>query len=99
MPTCLVPDASSASPFGTGLAGGLGDAREVIEGSRAHNRWLSDFVKEEPDRRIGIAVIPAIIPDMETVLQLVREAKELGHQGILDPHPLVRSARLSRSLV
>ena len=88
----LFPDADvlgtgrvSASPFGTGLAGGAGDPREVVEGSRAHNRWLSDFVNEEPQRRIGVAVIPAIIPDMDTVLQLVREAKDLGHRGILIP--------------
>ena len=30
-------------------------------------------------------MIPAIIPDMDTVLALVREAKELGHRGILIP--------------
>jgi predicted TIM-barrel fold metal-dependent hydrolase len=88
----LFPDADvlgtgrvAASPFGTGLAGAVGDTREIVEGSRAHNRWLADFVREEPQRRIGVAVIPAIIPDLETVLQLVREAKELGHGGILIP--------------
>jgi predicted TIM-barrel fold metal-dependent hydrolase len=88
----LFPDADvlgtgrlASSPFGTGLAGAVGDPREVVEGSRAHNRWLSDFVSQDPHRRIGIAVIPAIIPDMETVLRLVREAKELGHSGILIP--------------
>jgi predicted TIM-barrel fold metal-dependent hydrolase len=88
----LFPDADvlgtgrvAASPFGTGLAGAVGDSREVVEGSRAHNRWLADFVNQEPHRRVGIAVIPAIIPDMDTVLQLVREAKELGHRGILIP--------------
>jgi predicted TIM-barrel fold metal-dependent hydrolase len=88
----LFPDADvlgtgrvASSPFGTGLAGAAGDPREVIEGSRAHNRWLSDFVRQDPDRRIGIAVIPAIIPDMDTVLGLVQEAKELGHTGILIP--------------
>ena len=88
----LFPDADvlgtgrvAASPFGTGLAGAVGDSREIVEGSRAHNRWLADFVGEEPHRRIGVAVIPAIIPDLDTVLQLVREAKELGHRGILIP--------------
>ena len=30
-------------------------------------------------------MIPAIIPDMDTVLDLVREAKDLGHSGILIP--------------
>src|SRR5688572_21462295 len=81
----LFPDADvlgtgrlASSPFGTGLAAGSqSDPADAVAGSRAHNRWLSDFVKEEPTRRIGIAVIPAIIPDMDLVLQLVREAKDL----------------------
>ena len=89
----LFPDADvlgtgrvASSPFGTGLAAGSqSDPADAVAGSRAHNRWLSDFVKEEPNRRIGIAVIPAIIPDMDLVLQLVREAKDLGHTGILIP--------------
>ena len=89
----LFPDADvlgtgrvASSPFGTGLAAGSQSAPEdAVAGSRAHNRWLSDFCKEEPQRRIGVAVVPAIIPDMDVVLQLVREAKELGHKGILIP--------------
>ena len=89
----LFPDADvlgtgrvASSPFGTGLAAGSqSDPADAVAGSRAHNRWLADFVSEEPTRRIGIAVIPAIIPDMDLVLQLVREAKDLGHKGILIP--------------
>ena len=88
----LFPDADvlgtgrvASSPFGTGLAGASDNIEEAVAGSRAHNRWLADFVSQEPHRRIGVAVIPAIIPDMDTVLQLVREAKELGHRGILIP--------------
>jgi predicted TIM-barrel fold metal-dependent hydrolase len=88
----LFPDADvlgtgriAASPFGTGLAGDNSDPEAAVAGSRAHNRWLADFVSQEPTRRIGIAVIPATIPDMDTVLQLVREAKDLGHGGILVP--------------
>jgi predicted TIM-barrel fold metal-dependent hydrolase len=89
----LFPDADvlgtgrvASSPFGTGLAAGSqSDPTDAVAGSRAHNRWLADFVSQEPTRRIGVAVIPAIIPDMDVVLQLVREAKELGHRGILIP--------------
>jgi predicted TIM-barrel fold metal-dependent hydrolase len=88
----LFPDADvlgtgriAASPFGSGLAGDNSDPEAAVAGSRAHNRWLADFVGQEPTRRIGVAVIPATIPDMDTVLQLVREAKDLGHAGILVP--------------
>jgi predicted TIM-barrel fold metal-dependent hydrolase len=89
----LFPDADvlgtgriASSPFGAGLAAGSqSDPADAVAGSRAHNRWLADFVSEEPARRIGIAVIPAIIPDMDLVLALVREAKDLGHKGILIP--------------
>ncbi len=91
----LFPDADvlgtgrvASSPFGTGLAAGSqSDPADAVAGSRAHNRWLSDFVKEEPTRRIGIAVIPAIIPDMDLVLQLVREAKDLGPHGASSSPP------------
>jgi predicted TIM-barrel fold metal-dependent hydrolase len=88
----LFPDADvlgtgriASSPFGTGLSGDNTDAEAAVAGSRAHNRWLSDFVAEEPHRRIGVAVVPAIIPDMDTVLTIVAEAKEQGHSGILIP--------------
>jgi predicted TIM-barrel fold metal-dependent hydrolase len=89
----LFPDADvlgtgrvASSPFGTGLAAGSqSDPTEAVAGARAHNRWLADFVSEEPTRRIGVAVIPAIVPDMDLVLEMVREAKEQGHRGILIP--------------
>ena len=66
----LFPDADvlgtgrlASSPFGTGLAAGpQTDPTDAVAGSRAHNRWLSDFVADDPHRRIGIAVVPAIIP-------------------------------------
>ncbi len=88
----LFPDADvlgtgriASSPFGTGLGGDNSDPGQAVAGSRAHNRWLGDFVAQDPIRHIGVAIIPAIIPDMDTVLDLVREAKDLGHSGILIP--------------
>src|SRR5947199_10868930 len=75
----LFPDADvlgtgrvAASPFGTGLAAGSqSDPTDAVAGCRAHNRWLADFVSQEPTRRIGVAVIPAIIPELDGVLRLV----------------------------
>ena len=50
----LFPDADvlgtgriAASPFGSGLAGGAGNAPELaLAGAKAHNRWLADFCKQ-----------------------------------------------------
>jgi predicted TIM-barrel fold metal-dependent hydrolase len=89
----LFPDADvlgtgrvASSPFGTGLAAGSqSDPADAVAGARAHNRWLADFCSQEPHRRIGVAVVPAIIPDLDTVLAMTREARELGHRGVLIP--------------
>ena len=53
----LFPDADvlgtgrvASSPFGTGLAAGSqSDPADAVAGSRAHNRWLADFVKRGAD--------------------------------------------------
>ena len=82
---CSGPAAWLLRPLGRGWRVPPEILGRSSRGSRAHNRWLADFVSEEPERRIGVAVIPAIIPDMDTVLKLVREAKDLGHRGILIP--------------
>ena len=85
-PTCSAPAGWRRHRSAPGLAAGSqSDPADAVAGCRAHNRWLADFVGEEPHRRIGIAVIPAIIPDMDVVLELVREAKDLGHRGVLIP--------------
>ena len=102
----LFPDADvlgtgriASSPFGTGLGGDNSDPAQAVAGSRAHNRWLADFVAQDPVRHIGVAVIPAIIPDMDTVLDLVREAKEPRTPGHPHPHPLVRPTGVPRPLL
>jgi len=89
----LFPDADvlgtgrlSASPFGTGLAAGSqSDPDDAVAGARAHNRWLADFCRADPHRRIGVGVVPAIIPDRAKVLEMTREIRELGLRGVLIP--------------
>ena len=61
----LFPDGiteRNAPPFGADV--GLrpfGIAPELQwAGARAHNRWLADFCSDDPLRRIGLAVIPAL---------------------------------------
>ena len=89
----LFPDADvlgtgrlASSPFGSGLASGVGetDPAAIFAGARAHNRWLADFVSASPHRRIGIAVVPVTAGIDESVAE-VRAAAELGLKGVMMP--------------
>jgi predicted TIM-barrel fold metal-dependent hydrolase len=88
----LFPDADvlgtgrvSASPFGSGLAGGAGTTPELaLAGARAHNRWLADFCADAPHRRIGVAVVP-ILHDVDAAVAEIRAAREMGLRGVLVP--------------
>jgi predicted TIM-barrel fold metal-dependent hydrolase len=88
----LFPDADvlgtgriSASPFGSGLAGGAGNAPELaLAGAKAHNRWLADFCAQAPDRRIGVALIP-ILYDIDAAVAEIAAAHEMGLRGIMIP--------------
>jgi predicted TIM-barrel fold metal-dependent hydrolase len=88
----LFPDADvlgtgriSASPFGSGLAGGAGNAPELaLAGAKAHNRGLADFCAQAPDRRIGVALIP-ILYDIDAAVAEIAAAHEMGLRGIMIP--------------
>jgi predicted TIM-barrel fold metal-dependent hydrolase len=88
----LFPDADvlgtgrlASSPFGSGLGSGVGvDPANVQAGARAHNRWLADFCKTNPVRRIGVAVVPVTAGVDDAVAQ-VQEAAELGLRGVMIP--------------
>ncbi|MCH2172783.1 amidohydrolase [Myxococcota bacterium] len=85
----LFPDGiteMNAPPFGAGL--GLKpwnvDPELQWAGARAHNRWLTEFCAEAPERRIGVAVIPAVY-DVDDAVEETRRAHEAGLRGILIP--------------
>jgi predicted TIM-barrel fold metal-dependent hydrolase len=88
----LFPDADvmgtgrvASSPFGSGLvSSGDNDPELVMAGARAHNRWLADFVAQEPTRRVGVAVVP-ILHDIDAAVEEIRTAKELGLGGVMIP--------------
>jgi predicted TIM-barrel fold metal-dependent hydrolase len=88
----LFPDADvmgtgrlASSPFGSGLASsGDSDPELVLAGARAHNRWLADFCAQQPDRRVGVAVVP-IVHDIDAALAEIVAAKELGLGGVMMP--------------
>lgn len=88
----LFPDADvlgtgkvSASPFGSGLGGGMGMPPEhAMAGAQAHNRWLADFCAQSPDRRIGVAIVP-ILHDVDAAVAEIRHAHDAGLRGVLIP--------------
>jgi predicted TIM-barrel fold metal-dependent hydrolase len=88
----LFPDADvlgtgriSGSPFGTGLGGGAGTTPELaLAGAKAHNRWLADFVRKEPHRRIGVSLAP-ILYDVDKAIEEIYAARDMGLRGVMIP--------------
>ncbi len=76
----------NAPPFGAGLS--LPTEGVVPElqwaGARAHNRWLAGLVAMAPERRVGVALVPALW-DVEQAVKEIRWARQNGLRGILLP--------------
>jgi len=76
----------NAPPFGAGI--GLtpkGADRELQwAGARAHNRWLVELCQMAPERRAGVAIVPATW-DVDLAVREVRWAREQGLRGIMIP--------------
>jgi len=70
-------------PF-TPLRGGEVGREARLEGTRAYNRWLSDFCQQAPGRRGGIAVLD--LHDIDAAVTEIRSAREAGlFAGVLLP--------------
>ncbi len=85
----LFPDGiteMNAPPFGAGLALKPWGIEPELQwaGARAHNRWMAEFCKEEPLRRIGLAIV-LMLYDVDEALAEVKWAHENGLKGILIP--------------
>lgn len=76
----------NSPPFGSGL--GLTtvgvDPERQWAGSRAHNRWLAEFCQLAPDRRVGVAIVPALW-DVDAAVAEVKWARDNGLRGIMLP--------------
>ncbi len=85
----LFPDGiteQNAPPFGAGLAlkpWGV-DPELQWAGARAHNRWMAEFCRDDPHRRIGLAIV-LMLYDVEEALAEVKWAYKNGFKGILIP--------------
>ena len=77
----------NSPPFG----GDLGlmpvgvDPEHQWAGCRAHNRWMSRFCSESPERRYGLALV-APFWGVDTAVAEIDWAKENGLRGIMLPH-------------
>jgi predicted TIM-barrel fold metal-dependent hydrolase len=57
---------------------------QIVEGNKAHNRWLADFCTVAPERFAAMAVVS--LDDVDDAIKEIRWAKETGLKGILLPH-------------
>jgi predicted TIM-barrel fold metal-dependent hydrolase len=60
-------------------------AELALEGMRMYNRWLADTCAEDPERLIGLAMIP--MWDIELAIHEVARARELGLRALNFPAP------------
>ena len=73
-------------PFGAGIS--LPTENVVPElqwaGARAHNRWMAELCQMAPERRAGVAVVPALW-DVDEAVREVHAARAAGLRGVLIP--------------
>ena len=77
----------NSPPFGGDLAlMPMGAVPELQwAGCRAHNRWMSEFVAMEPERRYGLALITPFW-GLDQAIAEIRWARDHGLRGIQLPH-------------
>ena len=73
-------------PFGAGLSLPTKDMVPELQwaGAMAHNRWLSEMVARNPERHIGVGIIP-LLWDVEEAVEKARWCKENGLRGVMIP--------------
>ena len=76
----------NAPPFGAGIGLSPRGADRELQwaGARSHNRWLAELVAMAPERREGVAIVPATW-DVEEAVREVRWARENGLASIMIP--------------
>ena len=66
-------------------APGLGSSGDsdpvlVMEGAKAHNRWLADLCAASPERRVGVALVP-ILHNHEAAIEEIAGPPTTGSAG------------------
>jgi predicted TIM-barrel fold metal-dependent hydrolase len=77
---------NNTPPFGAGLGIGPRGAERELQwaGARAHNRWLAELCQMAPERRDGVAVVPATW-DVGEAVREVEWARANGLRSIMIP--------------
>ncbi len=77
---------SNTPPFGAGLSLPTEDVVPELQwaGARAHNRWMAELCQMAPERRAGVAIVPALW-DVDEAVGEVRWARDNGLRGVLLP--------------
>jgi predicted TIM-barrel fold metal-dependent hydrolase len=73
-------------PFGAGLSLPTENVMPELQwaGARSHNRWLAELCQMAPERRVGVAIVPALW-DVDEAVGEVRWARARGLGGIMLP--------------
>lgn len=76
----------NSPPFGANLGlSPVGVDRELQwAGARSHNRWIAEFCQMAPERRRGVAIVPATW-DVDEAVREVRWARQNGLGSIMIP--------------
>jgi predicted TIM-barrel fold metal-dependent hydrolase len=85
----LFPDGiteRNAPPFGAGFSMPTDNIVPELQwaGSRAHNRWMAEFVQTAPERRIGLACVP-VFWDIDEAVREIAWTRAHGLRGIILP--------------
>ena len=76
----------NAPPFGAGIGLSPKGANRELQwaGARSHNRWMVEFCQMAPERRAGVAIVPATW-DVDEAVREAQWARENGLRSILIP--------------
>ena len=76
----------NAPPFGAGIGLSPRGANRELQwaGARSHNRWVAELVQMAPERRNGVAIVPATW-EVDEAVKEVRWARNNGLGSIMLP--------------
>ncbi|WP_420445048.1 amidohydrolase family protein [Candidatus Poriferisodalis sp.] len=62
------------------ISGDINDAEIAVENARAYNRWMTDFVSEDPNRLFGVGVCP--LQSVDGAVAVIEEVANAGLTGV-----------------